>query len=212
VTLEETVSLPLDASDEEVAQAVELGWRIYKAQREALDAQVQAMRDAQGAPPPIVVRDPDAPASEKQRHYISALQEDLAWSPEQLAGYAGEQNMDLVSMTKGQASIFIDGLKKLAEERPRYGDGARSSGQNGSGAPPPADTAEREAAPATERQVRALHKLAQDRGADIDAECRQRYGIAVAELSSEQAAALLAEWQRGSRASGPRRAASEPAL
>jgi hypothetical protein len=30
VTLEETIVLPLDASDEEVAKAVDLGWRIYR--------------------------------------------------------------------------------------------------------------------------------------------------------------------------------------
>src|SRR5262245_3953309 len=112
VTLEETVTLPLDASDEEVTQAVELGWRIYRAQREALDAQAHTLREAQGPPPPIVVRDPDSPASEKQRNYISVLQDDLSWSSDQLTTYAGEQKVDLVTMTKGQASLFIDGLKK----------------------------------------------------------------------------------------------------
>src|SRR5437868_10802853 len=125
ITLEETIALPLDASDEEVAQAVELGWRIYRAQREAVEAQVAGIRETIGAPAPIVVRDPDAPASEKQRNYIAALQDDLAWTNEQLTVYADEQSVDLVTITKGQASSFIDGLKKIAEERAQYGDGAR---------------------------------------------------------------------------------------
>ena len=50
ITLEETVTLPLDASDEEVTQAVDLAWRIYRAQREAADAQIavleKSVRDA----------------------------------------------------------------------------------------------------------------------------------------------------------------------
>lgn len=54
------------------------------------------------------------PATEKQRNYIARLMDDLAWTSEQLAVYADEQQVDLVTMTKGQASTFIDGLKKLA--------------------------------------------------------------------------------------------------
>src|SRR5689334_23320959 len=126
ITMEETIALPLDASDEEVAQAVELGWRIFRAQREAADAQVSDIRSAIGTPAPITVRDPDSPASDKQRNYIVTLQDNLAWNSEQLASYAEEQNVDLVTMTKGQASVFIDGLKKLADERTTYGDANRA--------------------------------------------------------------------------------------
>src|SRR5215211_5486780 len=126
ITMEETIALPLDASDEEVTQAVELGWRIFRAQREAADAQVTDIRSAIGTPAPITVRDPDSPASDKQRNYIVTLQHNLAWNSEHLAAYAEEQNVDLVTMTKGQASVFIDGLKKLSEERTAYGDSARA--------------------------------------------------------------------------------------
>src|SRR5512143_1611249 len=80
ITLEETIALPLDASDEEVAQAVDLGWRIYRAQREAAEAQASEIRSAIGTPQPITVRDPDAPASDKQRNYIATLQEQISWS------------------------------------------------------------------------------------------------------------------------------------
>src|SRR3954452_13285730 len=84
ITLEETIALPLDASDEEVAQAVDLGWRIYRAQREAAEAQASEIRSAIGPPPPFTMRAPGAPASDKQRNYIATLQEQISWSSEQL--------------------------------------------------------------------------------------------------------------------------------
>src|SRR5215212_6606098 len=136
ITMEETIALPLDASDEEVTQAVDLGWRIFRAQREAAEAQVTDIRSAIGTPAPITVRDPDSPASDKQRNYIVTLQDNLAWNSEHLAAYAEEQNVDLVTMTKGQASLFIDGLKKLAEERATYGDGARAKAPASASQPP----------------------------------------------------------------------------
>ena len=55
ITLEETIVLPLDASDEEVAKAVDLGWRIYRTQREAIEAQIAGIREAQPAPPAFVL-------------------------------------------------------------------------------------------------------------------------------------------------------------
>ncbi len=203
ITLEETITLPLDASDEEVQQAVALGWRIYQAQREALDDQVAHVRETQQAPAtPIVVRDPDAPASEKQRHYIAALQEDLSWTKEQLATYAYDQGVEMLTLTKGQASSFIDKLKKLAEERAVYQDGNRSS----------TGGADAEAALVTERQLNALIKLAQERGVDLDTETQQLFGAPANTISSTQAASLLKEWQRQERSTGTRRTSSNSAL
>lgn len=192
ITLEETIVLPLDATDEDVKKAVDLGWRIYQAQREAIEAQMASIREAQPAPQPPTVRDPDAPASERQRHYIAALQEDLSWTNEQLMAFAQEQRIDLVTMTKGQASAFIDSLKKLAEERQAYTITARgSTGDNGAGAARIPDNA-----PASEKQIDALRKLAHQHGFDLDAEVQQRFNIALSELTSGQASALLREWQR----------------
>jgi hypothetical protein len=210
ITLEETIALPLDASDEEVAQAVELGWRIYRAQREAVEAQILSVRETVGAPAPIVVRDPDSPASEKQRNYIATLQDNLAWTSEQLATYADEQRVDLVTMTKGQASTFIDGLKKLAEERPAYTDKGRPRAEeapatNGSGQ----HSRPGESGPVNEKQLHALERLAQQQGLDLDAETRRRFGIVAHGLTFEQASALLREWQRPAQG---RRAVNESAL
>jgi hypothetical protein len=214
ITLEETIALPLDASDEEVAQAIELGWRIYRAQREAAEAQIASVRETAGPTAPIVVRDPDAPASEKQRNYVSVLQDDLTWTNEQLLTYAEEQRVDLVTMTKGQASTFIDGLKKLAEERTQYGDGARAkaaparaeepAGNNDSAA-----SRQPDGTPINEKQIHALERLAQQHGLDLDAESRKRYSVVAHGLTFEQASALLREWQRPAQ---PRRAVGETAL
>ncbi|MBC8077800.1 MAG: hypothetical protein H7Y32_17120, partial [Chloroflexales bacterium] len=63
----------------------------------------------------------------------------------------------------------------------------------------------RDAAPATEQQLRALQKLANDKGLNFDDEVRHRHSAAPAALSSEQAAALLREWQRVARTINGRR-------
>lgn len=60
--------------------------------------------------------EPMPPASDKQRNYIAMIQDELGWTSEQLAVYANEQGVDLVSMTKAQASTFINGLKRLADQ------------------------------------------------------------------------------------------------
>jgi hypothetical protein len=181
ITLEETITLPIDASDAEVQQAVELGWRIYAAQREAVERQVGGVREAQPQPAAITVRDPDSPASEKQRNYIAALQDDLSWTSEHLANYAQEQGVDLVTLNKGQASGFIDGLKKLAEERRSYGDSRP------------------QAEPMSDRQYQALVKLAQGRNADLDGEAQRRYGLRAEQLSADQAREMIGEWQQRAR-------------
>ncbi len=202
VTLEETITLPIDASDAEVQQAVELGLRIYRAQREAVEQQIAMVREAQGAGSPITVRDPDAPASDKQRNYIATLQDNLTWSNEELAGYAGEHGVDLVTMTKGQASSFIDGLKKLSDERARYNADNRARAA--------AETLAEGSQPASERQIQALVRLAQARSLDLDEETERRFGIAGADLSDEQARMLLSEWQ--SRPARPNGRRAESAL
>jgi hypothetical protein len=220
ITMEETIALPLDASDEEVTQAVELGWRIFRAQREAADAQVSDIRSAIGTPAPITVRDPDSPASDKQRNYIVTLQDNLAWNSEHLAAYAEEQNVDLVTMTKGQASVFIDGLKKLAEERTAYGDVARAkapasaaqptrSAEPSASATAPAASSSQSGPPVNEKQIHAMERLAQQQGLDLDVESRRRFGVVAQGLSYEQASSLLRELQRPSNG---RRAVNESAL
>ena len=194
ITVEETITLPVEASDEDVAQAVNLGMRVYQAQREAVEAQISAIRES-AVPAPITVRDPDSPASEKQRNYIAALQEDLTWNSEQLTTYADEQEVDLVTMTKGQASGFIDGMKKLAEERPGYGDNRRQQTQP-TNQPRQQPQRQPTGQPVQDRQLQALDKLARQQGLDLDAEVHRRHTTIPRDMTYDQAASLLTELQR----------------
>jgi hypothetical protein len=125
VTIEETITLPLDADADQIAQAVDFGWRIYAAQREASLAQVAEIR--QGAPTAAPAGNgasytggafdavSDMPATMKQRNYIATLQDKLGWSNEQLAVFARERGVDLVDMTKPQVSTMIEEMKRLAD-------------------------------------------------------------------------------------------------
>lgn len=67
---------------------------------------------------------PNMPATDKQRTYVATLMDKLGWHSEQVAAYATEQGCDLVRMTVPEASAFIEGLKRLAEER---GPGSQAS-------------------------------------------------------------------------------------
>jgi len=119
-------------------------------------------------------------------------------------------------MTKGQASLFIDGLKKLAEERTTYGDGARAKAP--SSAPQhtrpaesstPATNTGPSAALVNEKQIHAMERLAQQQGIDLDTESRRRFDVDAHGLTYEQASSLLRELQRPVNG---RRAVNEPAL
>ena len=118
VTIEEVITLPIGASDADIRQAADLGWRIYHAQSEAAQKQLERVRfgHAPLQPADAPMRNPDAPATEKQRNYIARLQDDLAWTNEQLISYADECSVDLVQMSKAGASNFIDGMKRLLDE------------------------------------------------------------------------------------------------
>ena len=51
ITLEETITMPTDATDDDLEQAVQLGWRIYRAQRESCEMQTDDIRADHGMPP-----------------------------------------------------------------------------------------------------------------------------------------------------------------
>lgn len=113
ITLEETIQLPADATDNQIAQSVSLGWRIYAQQREAMEGQVTQIR---GARQVHRTSTDEPPASDKQRNFIATLQDRLRWTSEQMTVYAREQGFDLIAMTKTQASALIDSLQKLIRE------------------------------------------------------------------------------------------------
>ncbi len=108
-TVEETVVLPIDASDEEIQQAVATGLRIFAAQHLAVEAQIAQIRA--NAPTPA----PAEPASDGQRKLIDDLADELGWSDDVLATFAAERQItvaDWQTLTKRQAHGLIDALKR----------------------------------------------------------------------------------------------------
>jgi len=125
VTVEEQISLPTDATDEEITQAVALGRRIYHAQQAAIQEQIAAMPDAHPhlAPPPTstappVILEPDAPATDRQRALIDRLARTLGWDATDLGRFAHEHQVAFATLTKGEASKLIDILKQIQPADP----------------------------------------------------------------------------------------------
>lgn len=168
MTLEETITLPIDASDSDVEQAVALGWRIYQVQHTAVQAQIAELRASIGPPAPVAVRHPDLPPTDKQRGLISSLQQSLAWDDQQLDEFARSQRIALATMNRAQASELID-LLKQEDDQP----GTMS-----------------------EQQHQALQRLAHERQVDLEALAQQHFGVAVVELDSRQAGDLIRLVQR----------------
>jgi hypothetical protein len=211
-TIEETISLPPTASDDQIAQAVVTGLRIYEAQRTAVEAQLRDLREHIVVQPlPIQIKDPDAPASEKQRMYMDYLLKELHWDDDQLAAFAAEHMLDMLTLTKREASELIDELKALLDER--------TAGQS-TETPAKPESEEATTAPvqqvalptgerATQRQVRALERLVEERGVDLEGEMQARFGgRTLADLSVEEAGQLLSEWQQRPRVLRPTRRAA----
>ena len=202
-TLKETIALPPTASDDEIAQAVATGLRIYQAQRGALDAQIAALRDGRAGSPPAM-REPDAPASEKQRAYMDYLLKELEWTSDQLAAFAAERELNVLTLTKREASALIDDLKGVLA-------GVDDTATEATGQPavamlpalvesPPVQPIFPIGERATARQIRALERLVEERGIDLAAELRPRVGErGLAELSMDEAGQLLGEWQQRPR-------------
>ncbi|NJO05808.1 MAG: hypothetical protein HC876_09965 [Chloroflexaceae bacterium] len=181
ITLEETITMSLDASDEDIQQAVALGWRVYQAQQSAIEQQIAALRDHYDGGATPVIREPDAPASDKQRSYLARLQRDLHWTEEEMVGYSSQRGFELLALTKGQASELIDELKRLADERPTASVPAT----------PETTPVDFSTAPISERQMNALTQLARTRGVNLYELTRQRFNIELENLSMWQAGELI---------------------
>ena len=210
-TVEETITLPIDAGDEEIAQAVDAGMRIYEAQRAAAEGQIRELRaQVVSNPLPVQIRDPEAPASEKQRAYMEYLLNELGWDMGRLHEFASERHFDVLTLTKREASELIDQLKGQLEAR---------SGERAPATAEPAQPAVPDPAPtrqailpvgelATQRQIKALERLAEERGIEVSGELEARYGgRGFGELSIDEAGQLLTEWQQRRNGRPMRRAA-----
>jgi len=111
-TIEEQVCLPLDATDDDIARAIELGTRIYTAQAESVTAQIATLRARAGSATTSTGGAPPS-ASDKQRQYMSDLAEQLGWTDEQLAAYTADFGFEAAALTRAQASALISALKML---------------------------------------------------------------------------------------------------
>lgn len=185
ITIEETVTLPIDASDEEIAKAVETGLRIYRAQQAAIEQQAALIREQAGAGAPRIL-DPDSPASEKQRSYLDYLVQLLEWPPDRLSQHLRERGASYETLTKGQASTIIDELKAQLDGRREI-----ARGEVAAAAQP-----ERPAEPASDRQIKAIENLVREHQIDLTSELHSRFGLqSIEELTAPQAAQLLKEFQ-----------------
>jgi hypothetical protein len=222
-TIEESITLPPSAGDDQIAQAVATGLRMYEAQRAAVEAQLRDLREhVTSQPLPVQIREPDAPASEKQRQYMDYLLKELSWDNERLTAFAAERMLNLLTLTKREASELIDELKGMlagaaetaatvdvADEAPEVAEPVKDA---------PEDTTDEPAQPiadhqailpigerATQRQLRALERLVDERGIDLEGELRARFGDrGLADLSMDEAGQLLSEWQQRPRQLRPR--------
>jgi hypothetical protein len=120
VTLEETITLPIGATEEEIAQAVALGWTIYAAQHTAVAEQITQA----GANAPKALAPAPRLASLKQRGYIDGMAEQLNIAPEDLIAEAARLGVtSWEEMTHEQASHLIDALKtRVAEMEARIAE------------------------------------------------------------------------------------------
>ncbi len=212
-TVEETICLQPGATEAMISEAVQTGIRIYETQRQVMTEQIGRLRAEAGQR--IMngngngMREPDAPASEKQRGYMDYLLKELHWDTERLSSFATERNLNMLTLTKRDASELIDELKAIVDGRvPASAYDDASAGARALEADDEPDlfdeapvavqlpTGER----ATKRQIRALMRLVDERGIDLMAELKQRFGErTLDQLSMDEAGNLLSEWQQRPR-------------
>jgi hypothetical protein len=132
------------------------------------------------------------------------LLKELEWTSDQLTAFAAERDLNLLTLTKREASALIDDLKGVLA-------GVDDSTAAATGQPavavlpalveaPPSQPIFPIGERATARQVRALERLVEERGIDLTAELRPRFGErSLAELSMDEAGQLLGEWQQRPR-------------
>jgi hypothetical protein len=191
--------IPDDAGDDTIIGLITAMHRIMDTARQE--------RQAEQPPAPPQMRDPDAPASEKQRSYMEYLLKELHWSNDQLVSFARDRNRNILTLTKREASELIDELKQvLTGDRPAAQDtiDAASAGRPQGDEPGLFDEPKQAILPtgerATQRQIRALERLAGERGIDLGGELDQHFGgRGLDALSMDEAGQLLSEWQQRPR-------------
>lgn len=113
-TLECEITVPAGASDEQIREAQDTARRMRQAQADDTEREIEAMReDAQlsgGRSSRFVIRDPESPASAKQRNAIDRLALSKGWDSTRLVSFCELAGYPLLTLTKGSASWLIDAL------------------------------------------------------------------------------------------------------
>lgn len=109
LTIEETVSLPVTASDEDVQAAIALGWRIYTQQRAAAEAQILEARESYGG-------DNERPVLDSQLQRIHQLQQLLEWNAQELERFLSDRGFDGARLTRQQATQVIQLLRRIHDD------------------------------------------------------------------------------------------------
>jgi hypothetical protein len=118
VSVELAIGIRPGATDDEIAQTLETAAQGYPPVQEFVEARIAETRakargsNGNGSGNGIAIKDPGAPATDRQWQKIGALAEELGQAPEALLRDLG---YDPASLTKGQASEAIDALKAMAE-------------------------------------------------------------------------------------------------
>lgn len=106
-TIEEVVTLPMDATDTEIEQAVALGQRIYVAQQEAVFAQLATLRAAFPIPVRPATR-PQLNAVAKLRGRVSLATVGAVYQELEIAG-AEPATIEQASALIERLSAIVDG-------------------------------------------------------------------------------------------------------
>lgn len=152
-TVEDAVTLPVGASQELIDQAVATGLAIFEAQRLAVEAQINQIR--QSAPAPA----PEPEASDGQRKLIDSLANEIGMSDEDLGDLAAKNGVERwETLTKRQAHTLIDELKRrkaALSERQRHDEPQAQAPQGPTRRGPPTEQLTRARAAQTEAHERA---------------------------------------------------------
>lgn len=103
-TVESSITLPPDATSEQIQQAVATRDAIHVAQAPGINAIVAALKDAAGEP-----------ATSDQRGYMYRLLKQVSWQESDLVAYLAPLGQTLETLTKRQASKVIDYLIQIKD-------------------------------------------------------------------------------------------------
>jgi hypothetical protein len=114
-TFESDITLPVGADDAQIAAALDTAKRIRQAQSADALEEIDAMSEniqlsGNGRSSRYAIRDPEAPASTKQRNAIDRLAAAKNWDTSRLVSFCELAGVPLLTLTKAGASWLIDAL------------------------------------------------------------------------------------------------------